>query len=61
MYGDLGLKLLTIGNVFSREGRQVVLAIGSTCVSLCVVVELWLFLSYSLGKIGCMHRIFVSY
>ena len=61
MCGDLGLKLLTIGNVFSREGRRVVLAIARTCVNLCVVVALWLFLLYSIGKIGCMHRIFLSY
>jgi len=61
MCEDLGLKLLTIGNVFSRDGRQVVLAIGRTCVSLYVVVALWLSLSYSLGKIGRMHRTFVSY
>ena len=60
MCGDLGLKLLTLGNVFSREGRRVVLAIGRTCVSLCVVVALWLSVSYSLGKIECMHRAFVS-
>ena len=58
MCGDLGLKLLTIGNVFNREFRRVVLAIGRICVSLCVVVALWLSLSYSLGKIGCMHRTF---
>jgi len=60
MCGDLGLKLLTIGNVFSREGRRVVLAIGRTCDSLCVVVAFWLSFSYSLGKTGCMHRTFVS-
>jgi len=40
MCGDLGLKLLIIGNVFSREGGRVLLAIGRTCVSLCVVVAL---------------------
>jgi len=48
MCGDQGLKLLTIGNVFCREARRVVLAIGRTCVSICVVVALWLSLSYSL-------------
>ena len=59
--GDLGLGLLTIGNVFSREGRRGVLAIGRTCISLCVVVAVWLFLLNRLGIIGCIHRLFVSY
>ena len=61
MCGDLGLGLLTIGDVFSREGWRVVLAIGRTCVSLCVVVALWLFLLDCVGIIRCMHRIFVSH